>query len=337
MAENITGELKVCNEFFVTYYWSLPAAGHHFYTNITLITISLISAVFGTIANFLVVLSYFKNSRLRTVSNVPLISLAFSDLMVTAVVLPLYIARLLKEIYGTHNCLLWTFYRLLSYFPAGVSLLTVTFISVERFITLAYPYRYQTILTRLRMKIIVGIIWCFAFFMVVANLLLIPNRVFLIVAAVLTGVCIITLLSIWVWVFKLLQNHKRRIATVNRPSHIAKKPQQRDCQQEMRQNTYTSGAIVVGLILCYLPLVFSFVYYCTEPTNFIFMYLVTPWSEMIILAHSFFDPLYVFWRKSEFRQTTRTLICRLIWVSRDADDTVGYDNSTTKYREKHLD
>lgn len=29
-------------------------------------------------------------------------------------------------------------------FSVGVSLLTVDFISVERFITLSYPYRYQT-------------------------------------------------------------------------------------------------------------------------------------------------------------------------------------------------
>ena len=334
MAGNSTaGELKLCSEFFVTYYWTLPAVGEHLYTNITLATISVILAVLGTIANFLVVLSYFKNSRLRTVSNVPLVSLAFGDLMVTAVVLPLHTARLLKEIYGTHNCVLWTFYRLLSYFPAGVSLLTVTFISVERFITLAYPYRYQTILTRIRMKIVVGIIWCLTFLMILANLWLIPNKVFLALSAAVVGICIVTLLSIWIWVFKLLRNHKRRIATHNRPSQIATKPQQQNSQQEIHKNTHTSGAIVLGLILCYLPLVFSLMYYFTEPTDFTFMFLVTPWSEMIMLGHSFLNPLYIFWRKSEFRQTARSFICRLVWVSRDVGTMVGHENSTTKYRE----
>ncbi len=222
MAENITGELKRCSDFVVTYYWTLPAIGLQLYTNITLITVSVSSALLGSIANVLVVLSYFKNSRLRTLSNIPLLSLAFSDLLVTAVVLPLHSTRLIKEIYGTHDCILWTFTRLTSYFSAGVSLLTVTFISVERFITLAYPYRYQTILTRLRMKIIVATIWCFTFAFVVSHLGLIPYKVFLALSATIVVICIITLLSIWTWVLKLLRRHKRRITTQHRPSQTSK-------------------------------------------------------------------------------------------------------------------
>ena len=310
MAENITGELKLCSDLFVTYYWTLPAAGQHLYTNITLITISLISAALGTIANFLVVLSYFKNSRLRTVSNVPLVSLAFSDLMVTAVVLPLHAARLLKEIYGSHNCILWTFTRFSSYFSAGVSLLTVTFISVECFITLAYPYRYQTILTRMRMKSIVAIIWCITFAFVVLHLWLIPNKIFLALAATTVVVCIITLLSIWIWVFKLLRNHKQRITTHQTPSQMSTTESKRP-QETAFKNTRTCGTIVLGLVLCYFPVVITLAYYWTEPRSYTGIYLVTPWGETIAYAHSLLNPLLVVWRKSEFRQTARHFIGQL--------------------------
>ena len=328
MAENITGELKRCSDFVVTYYWTLPAIGLQLYTNITLITVSVSSALLGSIANVLVVLSYFKNSRLRTLSNIPLLSLAFSDLLVTAVVLPLHSTRLIKEIYGTHDCILWTFTRLTSYFSAGVSLLTVTFISVERFITLAYPYRYQTILTRLRMKIIVATIWCFTFAFVVSHLGLIPYKVFLALSATIVVICIITLLSVWTWVLKLLRRHKRRITTQHRPSQTSKN--EIKSRQQMHKNTRTSAVLVVGLILCYLPLVFMLAYYYTERTNFMGIYLVTPWGEMLLLVHSFFNPLYVFWRKSEFRQTAKILMCQLKCFARDLGNIMGTDNSITK-------
>jgi hypothetical protein len=331
MAENITGELKRCSDFFVTYYWTLPAIGLRFYTNITLITISFLSAFLGSFANVVVVLSYFKNSRLRTLSNIPLLSLAFSDLLVTSVVLPLHATRLVKETYGTHNCILWTVARLTSYFSAGVSLLTVTFISVERFITLAYPYRNQTILTRLRMKIIVANIWCSAFVVVVSHLWLIPYKAFLALCFTVVVVCIVTLLAIWIWVYKLLRNHKRRITTTHMPFQVTSKTEN-ESRQQTHKNTRTSSIIVVGLILCYLPLIFMFAYYYTEPTNFMGIYIVTPWGEIFLLAHSLFNPLYVFWRKSEFRQTARILICRLRCFPRDMSNVIGNDNSITGTR-----
>ncbi|XP_028393211.1 beta-1 adrenergic receptor-like [Dendronephthya gigantea] len=185
MAENSTNELKQCSDFVAIVYWTLPAKGFHFYTNIILITVNLLSALLGSIGNVLVILSYLKNSHLRTLSNIPLLSLATSDLLVTAVVQPLYATKLavitvfcgsstgsqaiflaecrcsqlLKEIYGSHDCVLWTVVRQTSYFFGGVSLLTVTVMSLERFVTLAFPYRYHLILTKARIKIILGNIW----------------------------------------------------------------------------------------------------------------------------------------------------------------------------------
>ena len=328
----MTGEVKLCGDYVLTYYWTLPAVGLHLYTNITLTTISLLSALLGSFANVLVVLSYFKNSRLRTLSNVPLLSLAFSDLLVTAVVLPFHSARLIKEIDGTHDCVLWAFTRLTSYFSAGVSLLTVTFISVERYITLAYPYHYQTILTRFRMRIVIANIWCFSFVMVISHLGLIPYKIFFAIGAGIVVICIITLLSIWIWVYKLLQNHRRRITTQHRPSQTSKK--EFKSSRDMIKNTRTSAVIVVGLILCYLPLVFMFAYYYTEPTNFMGIYLVSPWGEILLLTHSLFNPLYVFWRKSEFRHTARVLICQLKCLTRDLSNILGTDHSITNVAQR---
>lgn len=329
MADNSTveGELRRCNVFFVTYYWTLPAIGLHLYTNLALIVISISTALFGIITNVLVVVSYFKNSRLRTLSNVPLLSLAFSDLVVTAVVLPLHVTRLVKEIYGTHDCILWTLKRLTTYFSIGISLLSVTVISIERFITLAYPYHYQTILTKVRMKIIVAAIWFFTFICVISNIGLIPYKVLRAMATLTVILCTSTLIVVWTWVYKLLRNHERRIAMDHRPSITSKI----ENGQQTNRNTRTSGVIAAGLVVSYLPLVLMLAYYWTEPASFIGIYLVTPWGETIVLAHSLFNPVYVFWRKSEFRQTARNII-RPVKCRADKSDGENVNNAVHSLR-----
>jgi hypothetical protein len=306
MAENgtVEGELGQCNIFFVTYYWTEAAIGPHLYTNIALIVMSLSSAFFGIIANILVVLSYFKNARLRTLSNIPLISLAFSDLLVTAVVLPLHVTRLFMEICGSHDCILWTLKRLASYFSTGLSLFSVTVLSVERFITLAYPYSYKTILTKMRMNIAVAAIWLFTFVLVFSSTGLIPYIAVRAMATAAVVLCTTTLLVIWIWVFKLLKHHQRKISANHVPSVTSK------LESSPYRNTKTTCVIVTVLLLSYLPLVLSLAYYWTQPKSFMGIYLVTPWGETIVLAHSLFNPLYVFWRKNEFWQTARSFFRR---------------------------
>jgi hypothetical protein len=133
-------------------------------------------------------------------------------------------------------------------------------------------------------------------------------------------------------VYKLLQNHRRRITTQHRPSQTSKN--EFKSSRDMIKNTRTSAVIVVGLILCYLPLVFMFAYYYTEPTNFMGIYLVSPWGEILLLTHSLFNPLYVFWRKSEFRHTARVLICQLKCLTRDLSNILGTDHSITNVAQR---
>jgi hypothetical protein len=87
---------------------------------------------------------------------------------------------------------------------------------------------------------------------------------------------------------------------------------QKESGQGTYKNTRTSGAIVTGLILCYFPLVLMLAYYWTEPRSYTGIYLVTPWGESAVLAHSLLNPLLVVWRKNEFRQTSRSLF-RHFW------------------------
>ncbi|XP_028407823.1 beta-1 adrenergic receptor-like [Dendronephthya gigantea] len=329
----IAGEVKRCNISFVTFYWTLPATGVHLYTNIALIAICLLVSLFGIIANVFVVICYVKNPRVRTLSNIPLLSVAFSDLLVSAVVLPLLVAKFIKEIYGTRNCILWASKGLATYFLFGVSLLSVTVISAERFITLAYPYQYQAILTKIRMNVVVAAVWIATFVVVISNIGLISFKVLQAIATLTIGLCIFFILVSWIWVYKLLKTHVRKINTNHRPS-VVSKPE--TSQRQSYRNTGASGVIVFGLIISYIPSVVMLVYFWTEPESFTGIYLVSPWGETFLLSHSLFNPLYVFWRKSAFRETAASFIRRFTCHARQIDGRISIDLSKNSMQTQSL-
>lgn len=313
MERNLTdaksaSNLRRCHDFFVTYYWTLPATGMHLYTNAILMVVDVVLSLVGTFANLLIITAFAKRNRLRTLSNMLLVTLACSDVLVTAVVQPLHAVRMLKEIYGTHNCLLWTVNRLTYYFCCGVSLLTVTIITLERFITLAFPFRHQSILTMTRAKVIIASTWLGTFSFVVSHLNLFPYTVFLSISASFLSLSGLTVISIWLWIRRLLCRHKNTIEATQRPSTVS---QTTTSRKQVFRNTRTSFIVVLAVFLCYSPSIVMLAYYSTQPNNFVVIFVVFSWLEAITLANSVLNPVLLFWRSSDFRNTAKELLFKL--------------------------
>ena len=95
--------------------------------------------------NSLALTAILRTSSLRTPSTVFLGSLAVSDLLVGLVVQPFFIATLFKS----GGSLLQS-YNMLSSSCCGVSLCTMTAISVDRFLALHYHMRYPNLMTSKR-------------------------------------------------------------------------------------------------------------------------------------------------------------------------------------------
>lgn len=297
-----------CSDFFVTFYWKSAAIGVHLYVGVVTIFINVLLSLCGTFTNVLIIVVYGTTRRLRTLSNMLLVTLAASDLLVTAVVQPLCAVRMLKEVFGTHDCFLWTWVRLASYFSCGVSLLTVGIITVERFITLAYPYHHRTILTPTRLKITISSTWFASLAVVVSHLGLIPYNILVLVGAGLVLFTISTIVAIWLWILRLLRRHRARIKTTQTPSSMDNKSL--NCKQVFR-TTKTSYLIVAALLFCYFPTLVMLAYFSTEPNDFVAIFLVTPLAETLMFANSALNPLLLFWRKSDFRNTARELLVKL--------------------------
>ena len=118
--------------------------------------INIVIALFGTLANGLVIIAYYRNPRLRTIQNTIFLLLAITDFSVTAFVEPIYVAAILDSFLGSHSCVLWDLTSILSMLFVQLSLVTSVILSLQSYITLAYPYHYQTIITKSRLITIVS-------------------------------------------------------------------------------------------------------------------------------------------------------------------------------------
>lgn len=123
--------------------------------DIVILIINVINPLLGTLANGLVITAYYRNPRLGTIQNVILCLLAIVDTTVTAVVEPLFATAIIRGLLGKRDCIIWDITVILSWFFLGLSSCTIAILSIQSYITLAYPYQFQSIITKRRLAIIV--------------------------------------------------------------------------------------------------------------------------------------------------------------------------------------
>ena len=108
--------------------------------------------VMSITGNALVLAAIIRTPSVCSISMAMLCSLAVSDLLVGLIVQPVFIANELTTGYSIERL-----YNVAAFVLCGVSLFTMTAISVDRYIALRYPMRYQTDIT-LKARIIYTLI-----------------------------------------------------------------------------------------------------------------------------------------------------------------------------------
>ena len=211
--ENATEVFIYCQYNFIYTELVLSPTGEHVKMNIVLIVIHTVLSLLGTFANVLVIASYMTNRRLHTPSNLLFVFLAVSDVMVTACVQPLLICSKLSATLKLDNlCILKVLVSIGTFSCSILSLNVIVVLSVERFITLAFPYHYHRIVSLPRLKLTIAAIWfigcaaCFVFFFA-----LISFNVFNLIAAVYMMLSVAIVISAWAWIQRLVNRHNRKI------------------------------------------------------------------------------------------------------------------------------
>lgn len=135
----------------------------------SILTICLEASALGliifaaVIGNTLILASLYRFTCLHTKTNAFVLNLTIADLFLAVFAMPFTLVSSIKYewIFGNAMCHIL---GVLNSVFCEASIMTLTFVSLERFIAIVYPLKYETLITPKRVKFVIGYIWLQAVF-----------------------------------------------------------------------------------------------------------------------------------------------------------------------------
>ncbi|XP_078345492.1 uncharacterized protein LOC144631003 [Oculina patagonica] len=264
----------------------------------------MLISIFG---NTMVLHAVATTSSLRSPSLILLCGLAVSDLVVSLVVQPIYIA---KEL--TSNIILLGVTRTIGISFCGISFATMAAISVDRFLALRYHMTYNMFVTTRRVRLILIIIW-------VTHILLLSGVSFwyqpiiFYISLVFIAVYITASTISYIGIYRIVRRHQLQILA-----------QQQAVEMSTDENSYNllslsrtavnTFVFYICTVFCYFPwlifrIFFSHIYVSNSNTAWVF-------TATLLFANSAINPFLYCWRLRELRvavmKTVRKMSCKCI-------------------------
>ena len=257
------------------------------------------------LGNALVLAAIIRTPSIRSTPNmIMLCSLAVSDLLVGLIAQPIYIARELTEDHTLDDVVILTGPSL-----CVVSLMTITAITVDRFLALHYHMRYATLVTKSRVKYTLIIMWLINF--LVSGIDFWNTPVHLFTVGVLILVCLIICTFSFIRIYRIVRRHQIEIQAQQQAV------QNFDAENNLniarlKRRALNSFVFFIALIICYPP-----VYVLLTLRGFSKMKdKPNEWQFAITAVHlnSSINPFLYFWRLRELRtavvKTARQMLCK---------------------------
>ena len=319
---NCQEELKTIQEntscFQLPIFQTENVSPHVILFNCVINILLLITAILG---NVLVISVVWKTPSLRSPSNVLLCGLATTDLAVGLLVQPLYLYKELTLFLGNaveYKCGFGKAFHIVSYTVCGVSLFTVTAITVDRLLALQYHLRYVNIFTVQRVMYFMTLNWLASGFL--ASLVLwTGNKAFLVIMAVVVGVCLSLSIAAHIKIYRVVRRHQQQIQAQRMAIQVRV---YNGLQVERFKRTATNAVLIhYFLLLCYTPLFITLLLTSNEdnidsatwkkPDSAIAWKL----TSTIVFMNSAVNPFIYCWRLREMRvavkKTLKNVFCRL--------------------------
>ena len=261
-----------------------------------------LTAILG---NVVVIYSIWKTPSLHSPSNILLLGLAVCDFGVGITVQPFYI--MYQSFYFANHLQTWLatmkVYNVLANLVCGVSFLTTTAVSIDRYMAIHLHLRYRELVTLRGTGVVLAVLWIIAAF-VASTLIWKPNLTLFLVASVIV-VCLFSTFGIYVRMFTVVRQHQRRI--------------QGKQSQKTRNfgNTKQLGKSAIGMFyicfvhfLCYVPyFVFLILRDMCKTTTFTI--LATEYAQTLIFLNSSLNPILYCWRLGEIRTAVKRSLASL--------------------------
>lgn len=245
--------------------------------------------------NALVILAFKRNTKIRTVTNYFVVSLAVADILIALVSMPIWAAYLMSGVELKQGLLkVWTFMDIL----CGVaSIINLTAISIERYFCITYPLSYHTTMTSVKAITTIIIIWIFSIIMSSLKIILWklpPPKYELMVVISCFFVPLIIMCTTYRFIFKTARFQARQIALM-----INGNVKNFLLASEMRA-AKTLAVVMGAFVISWGPfftinIVYGFCTRCVTPDSVV----VAKWMHY---SNSVFNPIVYACMNKEFRK-----------------------------------
>ena len=282
---------------------------HHSYNehNSTREAITIINCVLNAplmlisiLGNALVLAAIIRTPSIRSTPHmIMLCSLALSDFLVGLIAQPIYIAhQLVDDRYVNY---VW---KIIGLFLCGVSLSTITAITVDRFLALHDHMRYATLVTESRVKYTLIIIWLIN--LLVQFFYFWKIRVHITLIGVFIVICLIISTFSYIRIYRIVRRHQLHINTQQQAVQSSDAENNFNIAR-LQRSALNTFVLYIVLIICYFPL-------------YIVLSASKNWkvgwkfSSTLVFSNSCINPLLYCWRLRELRlaivKTAKQVLCQ---------------------------
>ena len=295
--------------------------GAHFtIAGLVFLFVIMVSCIFG---NTLVCIASVKFSYAQSYSEKFIFSLALSDIFVAALVIPfdiIYWIAFPRWPLGGVVCSLWNSFFFLF---LTASVLNLTSISIDRFLAVVYPLRYQVWMTPRLNKFMIACVWVYSFGIAILIILLLEPpedgtysfdlnpyfHGFLLIGNVFVPFVIMIILYSKIYI--IAKRHARRagVATSSTSSRS-----RRSFARELKL-AKTLGIVVLCFVICWLPFeLINVMILMDEGVINCAIEIADTVACWFAYLHSSMNPLLYAFASTEFRRAFK----KLLSINRDA-------------------
>ena len=246
------------------------------------------------VGNALVLAAILMTPSIRSTSMIMLSSLAVSDLLVGFVAQPLYIADELQSS-KTQDLLLYRLSAMIGFVVCGVSLGTMTAISVDRFLALRYHMRYGTLVTKSRVIYTIITIWLIMLLWL--GFYFWNKYVYHLMAGIFSAICLIICTFSYIKIYRIVCQHQSQIhaqqmavesANIGNNIHMVR----------LAKSALNTFVFYICMVLCYFPYFVLLTMFGTSYKDW-----KTDWTfaTTLVFMNSSINPILYCWRLRDVR------------------------------------
>ncbi len=252
-----------------------------------------------------------KTSSLHTPSNVLLGVMCVSDIAVGVFVVPAVFVRCVFMLKGMEYSKMSSILLFTCSICNGLSLIFVVLVSIDRYIAICHPFTYQRVITCKKnayAATLASVIWS-----AVAFASFISESIYWSFIIAFTFLSITVVCITYANIFRVILKKKRAVVTIQQVVIRSDTNQQREAKKQAKKS-YTVCIMLALFVICYLPFIITALRYhisllswpACDTSEATFLALL--WTQYLLTANSFINPMIYCFRLAEMRHAASRLI-----------------------------